>query len=172
MPLPQVTIPRRPCLLNGIAVIAVSVLPRGVSPHCLCPPRDAPSPYPNAQETFRSPVSASGDTSRRSRCLRPKLVEPEKQHCSGRPANAVSENFKVRCTKRRHGQSTAHTQRVAGVVCGETSHRFERPPSPRTRDHDLGIDAAVSRPRRSRPRARDHGLGTNAAVSSGLETTA
>ena len=38
MPLPQVTIPRRPCLLNGIAVIAVSVLPRGVSPHCLCPP--------------------------------------------------------------------------------------------------------------------------------------
>ena len=39
------------------------------------------------------------------------------------------------------------------------------PPSPRTRDHDLGIDAAVSRPRRSRPRARDHGLGINAAVS-------
>ena len=109
MPLPQVTIPRRPCLLNGIAVIAVSVLPRGVSPHCLCPPRDAPSPYPNAQETFRRPVSASGDTSRRSRCLRPKSVEPEKQHCSGRPANAVSENFKVRCTKRRHGQSTAQS---------------------------------------------------------------
>ena len=166
MPLPQVTIPRRPCLLNGIAVIAVSVLPRGVSPHCLCPPRDAPSPYPNAQETFRRPVSASGDTSRRSRCLRSKSLEPEKQHCSGRPANSVAENFKVRCTKRRHGQSTAHhTQRVAGVVCGETSHRFER------RHRGCGVElcrsATESADSRPRPRYRCHGIDTAEVEAAG-----